>query len=83
MIGYELHEIEPLTFKSWERFTHPEDLIKAEDILAQYFQGKIDSYECETRIKHKQGHWVWVLDRGMLVERDPNNNPGTYDWHSY
>ena len=75
MIGYELHEIEPLTFKSWERFTHPEDLIKAEDILAQYFQGKIDSYECETRIKHKQGHWVWVLDRGMLVERDPNNNP--------
>ncbi len=75
MIGYELHEIEPLTFKSWERFTHPEDLIKAEDILAQYFQGKIDSYECETRLKHKQGHWVWVLDRGMLVERDPNNNP--------
>ncbi len=75
MIGYELSEIEPLTFKSWERFTHPEDLIKSEDILAQYFQGKIDSYECETRMKHKQGHWVWVLDRGMLVERDPNNNP--------
>jgi PAS domain S-box-containing protein len=75
MIGYELNEIEPLTFKSWERFTHPEDLIKAEDTLAQYFQGKIDSYECETRMKHKQGHWVWVLDRGMLVERDPNNNP--------
>jgi len=75
MIGYKLQELEPLTFKSWEKLTHPEDLLNAEDILSQYFQGKIDSYECETRMKHKQGHWIWVLDRGMLVERDPNNNP--------
>jgi signal transduction histidine kinase/CheY-like chemotaxis protein len=50
-------------------------MINAEDILSQYLQGKIDSYECETRMKHKQGHWVWVLDRGMLVERDEDNNP--------
>ncbi len=42
MIGYELHELAPLTFKSWEKLTHPEDLINAEDILSQYFQGKID-----------------------------------------
>jgi PAS domain S-box-containing protein len=75
MIGYQLHELEPLTIKTWEKLTHPEDLINAEEILSQYFQGKIDSYECETRMRHKQGHWVWVLDRGMLVERDRNNNP--------
>ncbi len=75
MIGYELHELEPLTFKSWEKLTHPEDLINIEDTLAQYFQGKIESYECQTRIRHKKGHWVWVLDRGMLVEWDQNNNP--------
>lgn len=75
MIGYELLELGPLTFKTWENLTHPVDLINTEDILSQYFQGKIDSYECETRMRHKQGHWVWVLDRGMLVERDTNNNP--------
>jgi PAS domain S-box-containing protein len=75
MIGYELLEIEPLTFKSWEKLIHPVDLINAEDILSQYFQGKVESYECETRMKHKEGHWVWVLTRGMLVERDLNNNP--------
>jgi PAS domain S-box-containing protein len=75
MIGYELRELEPLNFKSWEKLTHPEDLIKAEDILSQYFHGKIESYECETRIRHKKGHWVWVLDRGMLVEWDQNHNP--------
>jgi PAS domain S-box-containing protein len=75
MIGYELSELEPISFKTWERLMHPEDYIKADEILLQYFQGKIDSYECETRMKHKQGHWVWVLDRGMLVEKDANGNP--------
>jgi PAS domain S-box-containing protein len=75
MIGYELSELEPITFKTWESLTHPEDVIKSDEIIEQYFRGEIEGYECETRMKHKQGHWVWVLDRGMLVERDSNGNP--------
>jgi PAS domain S-box-containing protein len=75
MIGYELSELEPLTFRTWEKLTHPEDVIKSDAIIEKYFRGEVDSYECETRMKHKQGHWVWVLDRGMLVERDSSGNP--------
>jgi PAS domain S-box-containing protein len=75
MIGYELSELEPLTFRTWEKLTHPEDVIKSDAIIEKYFRGEVDTYECETRMKHKQGHWVWVLDRGMLVERDQSGNP--------
>ena len=27
-------------------------------------------------MKHKDGRWVWVLDRGKVVEWDENGNPG-------
>ena len=26
-------------------------------------------------MKHKDGHWVWVLDRGMVTERDKEGKP--------
>ena len=75
MIGYSIRELEPLSFKTWSKLTHPADIIKSDEILDLYLQGKIDTYECETRMRHKLGHWVWVLDRGMVVERDQNGDP--------
>ena len=27
-------------------------------------------FEAEFRMRHKDGHWVWVLDRGKVLERD-------------
>jgi signal transduction histidine kinase len=32
-------------------------------------------YECEMRMLHKDGHWVWVLDRGMVTEWDKDKKP--------
>jgi PAS domain S-box-containing protein len=75
MIGYELSELEPLCINTWQKLTHPEDLIKSDDLLEMHFKGKIGFYECETRLKHKKGHWVWVMERGMVVERDKQGNP--------
>jgi PAS domain S-box-containing protein len=75
MIGYDIRELSPLSFKTWAKLTHPEDVVKSDEILELYLKGKIETYECETRMHHKQGHWVWVLDRGMVVERDHNGIP--------
>ncbi|MGT2464639.1 PAS domain S-box protein [Mesorhizobium atlanticum] len=27
-------------------------------------------FEAEFRMRHKDGHWVWILDRGKMIERD-------------
>jgi len=75
MIGYELAELEPLTLKTWERLTHPEDMMAAFEVLDLHLQGKTATYDFEARMLHKAGHWVWILDRGMVVERDENNKP--------
>lgn len=35
-------------------------------------QGK---YESRHRLRHKSGHFIWVYDRGQVVERDASGNP--------
>jgi PAS domain S-box-containing protein len=75
IIGYTLDEISPLSIKTWEQFTHPGDLIKSRELLQKYFNGEAGFYECEARMKHKNGDWVWVLDRGQVSKWDINGKP--------
>ena len=75
MIGYTLAEIAPFDMYVWRRFVHPDDVAKADMLLAQHFAGELDYYECELRMRHKQEHWIWVLSRGQVLERDTQGHP--------
>ena len=75
IIGYSLKEISPLSIKTWENFVHPDDFIESTRLLEQHFAGTLAYYELEVRMKHKKGHWVWVLDRGRVATRTPEGNP--------
>ncbi|MBK1640406.1 histidine kinase [Chromatium okenii] len=75
MLGYQLAELEPLTIQMWLDLTHPDDLAQAQEKLAQHFQGITPYYECEIRLRHKNGHWLWMLDRGKVVARDAAGQP--------
>jgi PAS domain S-box-containing protein len=74
IIGYTLDEISPINMVTAKKFTHPEDKKKSDLLLQKYFNGEVDYYECESRMKHKNGHWVWVLDRGKVNEWDDDGN---------
>ena len=67
MIGYSHEEMLPASIEIWERYTHPDDLRIAELELEKHFRKESERYECEIRMKHKAGHWVWVLDRGKVA----------------
>src|SRR6056297_618567 len=75
IIGYSLEEISPTTIGTWMQFAHPDDLQKSQGLLEEHFQGKTDYYECETRMKHKNGNWIWVLDRGKVMSWTEDNKP--------
>ena len=45
------------------------------DLLEKHFPGETENFECESRMLHADGHWVWVLDRGMVTERDKDKKP--------
>ncbi|WP_339080647.1 EAL domain-containing protein [Pseudomonas sp. TMP9] len=49
---------------------HPDDLPALRHALVEHMKGRSDDYQVEYRIKHANGHWVWVEDRGRAVERD-------------
>ena len=75
IIGYSLQELLPVSIETWLSFAHPDDLPKSEQLLNAHFKGDSERYICEARMKHKQGHWVKVLDKGQVQSWDENGNP--------
>jgi glucose-1-phosphate adenylyltransferase len=75
MIGYCLEELAPLSIDTWMRLLHPDDLETFKHRRPSYFSDESGYYECEARVLHKDGHWVWVLDRGKVVSRTPDGLP--------
>lgn len=75
MIGYTQAELQPVSITTWKRFVHPDDFGRSSRLLGQHFSGETDHYECELRMRHKAGHWIWVLDRGAIATRSEDGKP--------
>lgn len=75
IIGYTLKELSPISIETWLSYAHPGDLPKSEQLLHAHFKGESERYICEARMKHKQGHWVKVLDKGKVHSWDEDGNP--------
>ncbi|RVD48223.1 diguanylate cyclase, partial [Mesorhizobium sp. M8A.F.Ca.ET.023.02.2.1] len=74
MLGYGEDELAN-TSDLWLQLTHPDDRERALASGDRHIAGLTDAIETELRLKHKQGHWIWVLDRGGIVERDVDGKP--------
>lgn len=66
MLGYGADEIEP-TMNAWLRLIHPDDLAVVNEAMRAHLAGETRIYEVEYRLRHKAGHWVWVLTRGKVT----------------
>ncbi len=75
IIGYTLDEISPVSIETWQKFAEPEDLKGSEKQLEEHFKGEQEYYELECRMKHKDGYWVWVLDRGKVFSWTDEGKP--------
>ncbi len=74
ILGYEKHEL-PATPQAWETLVHPDDLPLVRTALERYLRGEAVQYEAEYRVRHRNGDWVWLLDRGRVVTRGPADEP--------
>ncbi|MER8434766.1 EAL domain-containing protein [Mesorhizobium caraganae] len=74
MLGYEDGELAN-TGDLWLQLTHPDDRERALASGERHIAGLTTLIETELRLRHKDGHWIWVLDRGGIVERDETGRP--------
>ncbi len=74
MLGYSLEEVVPhVSF--WEKIVHPDDMPNVLEVLEAHLDGKTPQYQTEHRCKTKTGEWKWILDTGMVFQRDKKNKP--------
>jgi PAS domain S-box-containing protein len=53
----------------WNSRMHADDLPRTRRIYDEFVAGRVSLYECEYRLRHPGG-WLWLHDRGRIVERD-------------
>ena len=74
MLGYTHQEIGQ-SLQEWSHRIHPEDYPRVMRTVQRYRAGELPEYRSEHRLRHKNGHWIWVLDRGKIVERRSDGSP--------
>ncbi len=75
IIGYSLKELSPTNIETWYKYAHPDDLKLSDMEFQKHFNGEMAAYECEVRMKHRDGHWVWTLGRGKVTEWTMDQKP--------
>jgi PAS domain S-box-containing protein len=64
MLGYGFGEPGPVTRELWKKLVHPEHYDDFRSLIRNYRDGRADKFAIEIKLRHKQGHWVWVSIRG-------------------
>lgn len=75
IVGYRLEELEPICQKTFAALVHPDDIALSDTALQEHFDGRSDNYACLVRMRHKNGQWIWVHDRGRVFEWDGQGRP--------
>jgi PAS domain S-box-containing protein len=75
ILGYQLEELGDDLFGIWRKLTHDEDYPEIMLQLNQHFSGEKTMYECEFRMHHKDGYWLWVLARGRVMSWTDEGQP--------
>jgi len=75
IVGYRLEELEPVCQKTFLKLVHPDDIVLSDAALEDHFEGRSDNYVCLLRMRHKNGQWIWIHDRGRVFEWDGQGRP--------
>lgn len=74
MLGYGPDEMRP-KLDTWARNVHPEDSPRVMAALQEHLQGQRLRYEAEYRLRNRNGHYLWVHDRGRVCEYGADGSP--------
>ena len=61
--------------RAWGHLIHPDDLPGTLDAMRAHLSGIAPAYEAEYRARHSDGHWVWMGNRGKVVQFSQQGQP--------
>ncbi len=75
ILGYRAVELNPMPLVRWLGMLHPDDAAALIAHEAEAFDAGQWQVEHEVRLRHREGHWVWVLTRTQVAEWDETGRP--------
>jgi diguanylate cyclase (GGDEF)-like protein/PAS domain S-box-containing protein len=75
LLGYAPEKIETITKDQWLDLVHPDDQLRVMNALCQPVRRTTDHYEIEYRIRHQDGHWIWLRSIGQVMPSESNASP--------
>lgn len=75
MLNYDVSELESNVF-TWESIIHPEDFNRVMDHFDNYINHKAETYKIQYRCRTKDNKYVWIEDRGRVVEWNSDGTVG-------
>ncbi len=69
MLGYQVGEVKA-DDAGWQQLIHPDDRARVVAAQNAHMAGTTPAFEATYRMRHREGHWIWVLDRGRVLQRD-------------
>ena len=67
LLGYTPEALSLGGLAHWAELIHPQDVQLAESTMLAHLRGDVPLFEIELRMRHRDGHWVWLLGRGKLA----------------
>lgn len=58
-----------------DALTHPDDRARMLEDRRRHLAGETPMYVNEHRMRGHDGRWIWVLSRGIVIERDADGRP--------
>jgi PAS domain S-box-containing protein len=74
LLGYRPEEVID-SHEGWSALMAAPDRDRANAAMEAYLSGQTPVYECEFRMRHADGRWIWIVSRGKVVDRDSQGRP--------
>ena len=59
----------------WRDLIYPDDWPALEAAIEDHLASGSSHYEATVRMRHRAGHWIWVLNRAVVVHRNAAGRP--------
>ena len=75
LLGYEMEDLVPMSPEAWETFVHPDDYAKLIERHGRRFAMGEVQFSDELRLRHRDGHWVWIMSAGRVTDWGEDGMP--------